>query len=109
VAAMDAKRNEVYTQAFSADGKSLTEPAALSPEEASSLIERLSAVATGSWVDHSAGGAADEFADRDRFDIAMVARIGAEKVVGAERPKPLYLRGPDAKPQTGFALERRAP
>jgi tRNA threonylcarbamoyladenosine biosynthesis protein TsaB len=108
VASMDAKRNEVYTQAFSADGKALSEPAALSPEEATALVGRLSAVATGSWIDQPANQA-DEFAGRDRFDIAMVARIGAEKTAGAERPKPLYLRGPDAKPQTGFALERRAP
>ncbi len=109
VAAMDAKRNEVYTQAFSADGEPLSEPAALSPEEASALVARLSATAIGSWVEHSLGKGEDEFAGRDRFDITMVARIGAEKVAGAERPKPLYLRGPDAKPQTGFALERRAP
>jgi len=109
VASMDAKRNEVYTQAFSADGKALSEPAALSPDEATALVGRLSAVATGSWIDQPANQADDEFAGRDRFDIAMVARIGAEKTAGAERPKPLYLRGPDAKPQTGFALERRAP
>jgi len=109
VAAMDAKRNEVYTQAFSADGQPLRDPAALSPEEATALVERLSALATGSWVEHFLGKGEAEFEGRDRFDIAMVARIGAEKVAGAERPKPLYLRGPDAKPQTGFALERRAP
>ncbi len=110
VAAMDAKRNEVYTQAFSADGKPLSEPAALSPDEASALVSRFSATATGSWAENpGANPASDEFAGRDRFDITMVARIGAEKVAGAERPKPLYLRGPDAKPQTGFALERRAP
>lgn len=109
VAAMDAKRNEVYTQAFSADGQPLSEPAALSPEETSALVERLSAAATGSWIDQPATAMSDEFTGRDRFDIAMVARIGAEKTAGAQRPKPLYLRGPDAKPQTGFALERRAP
>jgi tRNA threonylcarbamoyladenosine biosynthesis protein TsaB len=109
VAAMDAKRNEVYTQAFFVDGQPLSEPEALSPEEAAALVERYSATATGSWVEHSPGQGEAEFEGRDRFDIAMVARIGAEKTAGAERPKPLYLRGPDAKPQTGFALERRAP
>jgi tRNA threonylcarbamoyladenosine biosynthesis protein TsaB len=109
VAAMDAKRNEVYTQAFASDGQPLSEPAALSPEETSALVEKFSATATGSWLHQPGNAAADEFAGRDRFDIAMAARIGAEKTAGAERPKPLYLRGPDAKPQTGFALERRAP
>ncbi|WP_117195362.1 tRNA (adenosine(37)-N6)-threonylcarbamoyltransferase complex dimerization subunit type 1 TsaB [Rhizobium terrae] len=106
VAAMDAKRSEVYTQAFSADGAPLGEPAALSPEDVYDLVERLSAAATGSWARQSPTGGEVEFEGRDRFDIAMVARIGAEKPVDARRPKPLYLRGPDAKPQTGFALAR---
>ncbi|MGK6316133.1 tRNA (adenosine(37)-N6)-threonylcarbamoyltransferase complex dimerization subunit type 1 TsaB [Neorhizobium sp. DT-125] len=106
VAAMDAKRNEVYAQAFSAEGFPLSEPAALSPEEVSRLIASLSAAATGSWVEHSPAKGEAAFEGRDRFDIAMVARIGAEKPEGADRPKPLYLRGPDAKPQTGFALAR---
>lgn len=106
VVAMDAKRNEVYTQAFSAAGEALSQPAALSPEDASELAKSLSAAATGSWIDHSLGKGAADYDGRDRFDIAVVARIAAEKPVDAQRPKPLYLRGPDAKPQTGFALAR---
>ncbi|UIY29914.1 tRNA (adenosine(37)-N6)-threonylcarbamoyltransferase complex dimerization subunit type 1 TsaB [Neorhizobium galegae] len=106
VVAMDAKRNEVYTQAFSANGEALSQPAALSPEDASKLAKSLSAVMTGSWVEHSFGRGVAEHDGRDRFDIAVVARIAAEKPVDAQRPKPLYLRGPDAKPQTGFALAR---
>lgn len=38
--------------------------------------------------------------------IETIARIGAEKPVGDERPEPLYLRKPDAKPKQGFAVER---
>jgi tRNA threonylcarbamoyl adenosine modification protein YeaZ len=106
VVAMDAKRNEVYTQAFSATGDALSQPAALSPEDASDLAKSLSAAMTGSWVEHSLGKAVADHEGRDRFDIAVVARIAAEKPVDAQRPKPLYLRGPDAKPQTGFALAR---
>ncbi|MBP2559798.1 tRNA threonylcarbamoyl adenosine modification protein YeaZ [Neorhizobium galegae] len=106
VVAMDAKRNEVYTQAFSAAGEALSQPAALSPEDASELAKSLPAVMTGSWVEHSLGKGAVEYDGRDRFDIAVVARIAAEKPGDAQRPKPLYLRGPDAKPQTGFALAR---
>jgi tRNA threonylcarbamoyladenosine biosynthesis protein TsaB len=66
------------------------------------LARTFSAVVIGSGAALSAGSG--EGAGSDRFDIAMVARIGAEKPLDAERPKPLYLRGPDAKPQTGFAL-----
>jgi tRNA threonylcarbamoyl adenosine modification protein YeaZ len=106
VAAMDAKRNEIYAQAFSGSGEPLGEPAALSPEVVSELATSLSAEVTGSWAAHLLGKAEP---GSDRYDIAMAARIGAGKTVDATRPKPLYLRGPDAKPQTGFALQRQVP
>lgn len=94
--AMDAKREEIYAQAFAADGSALNEPAALSAEELDRLAASLSAELTGSWVSKTG----------DRFDIGKVAMIGASKDAAGTRPKPLYLRGPDAKPQLGFALAR---
>jgi tRNA threonylcarbamoyl adenosine modification protein YeaZ len=94
--AMDAKREEIYAQAFSVDGSALNAPAALSAEDVDRLAISLSADLTGSWASKSG----------DRFDIGTVARIGAAKPADGSRPKPLYLRGPDAKPQTGFALAR---
>ncbi|RWX76833.1 tRNA (adenosine(37)-N6)-threonylcarbamoyltransferase complex dimerization subunit type 1 TsaB [Neorhizobium lilium] len=112
VVAMDAKRNEVYTQAFGADSHPLNGPAAISPDDVAELARVLSADVTGSWAprpeQHPVADDNPEFAGRDRFDIAVVARIGAGKPQTSDRPKPLYLRGPDAKPQTGFALERKA-
>jgi len=36
-----------------------------------------------------------------------VARLGAAASPDAGKPKPLYLRGPDAKPQAGYAIARR--
>lgn len=94
--AMDAKREEIYAQAFDTDGSSLNEPAALSAEDLDKLAASLSAELTGSWASKAA----------DRFDIGTVARLGAGKDAAGTRPKPLYLRGPDAKPQLGFALAR---
>ncbi|TGR94892.1 tRNA (adenosine(37)-N6)-threonylcarbamoyltransferase complex dimerization subunit type 1 TsaB, partial [Mesorhizobium sp. M2E.F.Ca.ET.209.01.1.1] len=41
-------------------------------------------------------------------DILTYARLAAAKGQG-ERPKPLYLRGADAKPQAGFILSRQRP
>ena len=38
-------------------------------------------------------------------DIAVYARLAAAKGAG-EKPRPLYLRAPDAKPQAGFVLPR---
>jgi tRNA threonylcarbamoyladenosine biosynthesis protein TsaB len=42
-------------------------------------------------------------------DIATYARIAAAGGFSGEKPRPLYLRAPDAKPQTHFALPRKAP
>ena len=39
-------------------------------------------------------------------DIATYARLAAGRPPGGERPRPLYLREPDAKPQAGFILPR---
>jgi hypothetical protein len=44
-------------------------------------------------------------AARTTADIRFYARLGATKETG-ERPKPLYLREADAKPQAGFVLPR---
>ena len=48
-------------------------------------------------------GAAQE---ADGVSIAAVARLGARLDPDKHLPKPLYLRGPDAKPQAGFAIRR---
>lgn len=110
VVAMDAKRGEIYTQAFDAAGLAVSDPAALPPEGVSELARLHSASLIGSFAARPEAelDVNAEFAGRDRFDIGAVARIGAAKPGDANRPKPLYLRGPDAKPQTGFALERRS-
>jgi tRNA threonylcarbamoyladenosine biosynthesis protein TsaB len=39
-------------------------------------------------------------------DIGVYARLAAVKGPGGEKPKPVYLRAPDAKPQAGFVLPR---
>lgn len=102
--AMDAKRGEVYAQAFAPDGSELSEPAELAIADAQALPARYAAVATGSGAPLVNG--AEEGAGPDHFSIAQVARLGADLQPGAAKPKPLYLRAPDAKPQTGFALSR---
>ena len=81
----------------------LGDPKALSPEDAASLAKSMKADVTGSGRSVMLG---EPQTTGDRFEITMVARLGAAKVGDASRPKPLYLRGPDAKPQTGYALAR---
>jgi hypothetical protein len=56
-------------------------------------------------VAEEAGARLETGASGSTADIAVYARLGAIKVAG-ERPKPLYLRDADAKPQAGFVLPR---
>lgn len=103
LAAMNAKRDEVYLQRFSAKRVPEGEP------EMVSLDRFREIAASGEWrIVGSAGTLlADPGAEteKDRFSISVVARLGAD-AKAAGKPKPLYLRGPDAKPQTGFAVSR---
>jgi tRNA threonylcarbamoyladenosine biosynthesis protein TsaB len=104
IAAMDAKREEIYAQVFGPDGSALTPPAIVSLEDLRQLADRHAARVTGTAAALLAGDLPT--GEPDRFDIETVARIGAQANPDVARPKPLYLRGPDAKPQDGFALAR---
>jgi len=112
IAAMDAKRGEIYAQPFAADGSPLQEAQALPPEVVTELATRHSATIFGTGAAAIAAAKAGEISEPgiktvpDRFDIATIAKLGAAKPFGSAKPKPLYLRGPDAKPQIGFALAR---
>lgn len=103
IAAIDAKRGEVYLQAFDDNDSPLSEPLLLGLAEAVDFARKHpSFPVVGS-------GLAALFPDKnvepapDRFPISLVARIGLHS---GRDPKPLYLRGPDAKPQDGFAVTR---
>jgi tRNA threonylcarbamoyladenosine biosynthesis protein TsaB len=102
---MDAKRDEVYLQAFNADGSANGEPSLTLVKDAVVALQTFGGLPAGSGAPLLQGS--DLGGEKDHFEIGLVARIGAAKPAGAPRPKPLYLRGPDAKPQSGFALERR--
>ncbi len=103
IAAMDAKRGEIYAQAFDAKGNPASEAVALDLAAATAFAAHLGYPITGSaasmLAEPSVPGEADAFAPH------VLARLAAA-VVPAEKPKPLYLRAPDAKPQAGFALTR---
>ncbi len=102
IAAINAHREEVYVQTFR-NGAALEEPALVTLED---FLAR--AAHTGTQVIGSAAALiADPEAvtEPDHYPIEIVARISATtKAQG--KAKPLYLRGPDAKPQTGFAVSR---
>ena len=102
LAAINAHREEVYVQAFQ-KGLALDEPALVTLED---FVSR-AAVAGTQVIGSAAALIADPEAvtESDHYPIEIVARISATtKAQG--KAKPLYLRGPDAKPQTGFAVSR---
>jgi len=103
IAAMDAKRDEVYLQPFDGQGHPAGEPQALTVDDARAFAAGFEGDIVGSAT-RLIGNPATEAAP-DTFPISIVARLGAKKPAG-EKPKPLYLRGPDVKPQAGFAVAR---
>ncbi|NBB50501.1 tRNA (adenosine(37)-N6)-threonylcarbamoyltransferase complex dimerization subunit type 1 TsaB [Rhizobium sp. CRIBSB] len=102
LAAINAHRDEVYAQSFE-NGAPHGEALLLELDEYLARAAIPGTVLVGSAsalvVDRSAE------TGPDHYPIEIVARISAmAKAQG--KPKPLYLRGPDAKPQTGFAVSR---
>ncbi len=104
LAAMDAKREEIYLQSFAADGAALDEARAVSIAEAQAFAAAFDGEITGSATPILKPGATGEYANS--FPISIVARLGAAANPNTGKPKPLYLRGPDAKPQAGYAIAR---
>ncbi len=98
---LDAKRDEVYGQPFGSDGQPAGDAFLLPLDEARAL-----AAGFGGRLVGAAGAALGlPVEEIGPADIGVMARLGALAAVG-EKPRPLYLRGPDAKPQLGFALAR---
>ncbi|WP_349957310.1 tRNA (adenosine(37)-N6)-threonylcarbamoyltransferase complex dimerization subunit type 1 TsaB [Rhizobium sp. ZPR3] len=104
LAAIDAKREEIYLQAFDADGNPLDEARAVTIDETRTIASAFDGIVTGTAVARLSDAPPAE--RPDAFPIAIVARLGAGKPAG-EKPKPLYLRGPDARPQAGYAVARQ--
>lgn len=101
--AMDAKRDEVYWQRFAADGAEASPPALAALSEARDIA----AGHEGAFAGSAAALLRDDAAPAaDGVSIVTVARLGARLDPSSHQPKPLYLRGPDAKPQAGFAIRR---
>lgn len=102
VAAIDARRNEVYAQVFDPAGLPLSQAAALSVDALAGFVQRFDAVAVGSGaVVAGLSGASAE----DHIEIETIARIGS--AIATDGPvSPIYLRAPDARPQAGYALSR---
>ncbi|TPW28334.1 tRNA (adenosine(37)-N6)-threonylcarbamoyltransferase complex dimerization subunit type 1 TsaB [Pararhizobium mangrovi] len=109
MAVLDARRGEVYCQLFGAGDTWASRPAARAPGNAARLALEANATLTGPAAGLVAEAGAEALAlipMPEGPSIATIARLAAAMTPPFERPAPLYLRGADAKPQTGFALAR---
>lgn len=106
LAAMDAKRDELYCQIFEPGGASRTEAQIVELGEAKRMFAGFDGVICGSATRHLTDMPLPGVAEIDAADIGIVARLGAEADPAQGKPVPLYLRGPDVRPQAGFAVAR---
>jgi len=101
---LDAKRREVYAQAFAPDGAALGVPALLAPDALDAalpegpLLLAGDAVAQGAAALRAAGRALRIASAPGHADAAVLAALAAARPLpapGAPPPRPLYLRAPD--------------
>jgi tRNA threonylcarbamoyladenosine biosynthesis protein TsaB len=113
VVAIDARHRQVYLQIYGPGGRTLLAPQLATVAEAvRAAVAAGPAVIAGngapllaaSWP---AGGERPALDDRSFPDIAWIARLGAVADPGTAKPKPLYLRKPDAQPQDAARLPRQ--
>lgn len=109
LAALDAGREEIHAALYDEMSGLTYGPAVTTLPEATALAVENLAVLVGTaavQIAASAGRISDIGPRTATADIVTYARLAAAKGEG-ERPKPLYLRGADAKPQAGFILSRQ--
>ena len=110
--ALDARRGELYTRLYDGNHSAISDPQLLTIAEATTAL-------TAALKPQVFGSGAPLLAEAQPSatiqvlgltaypDIENVARITAVTAAQSEPPKPLYLRAPDAKPQTRGVVERR--
>ena len=111
LAALDGGRGEVHAALYDKALKPLFGPAATTLEEAARLAGEADAVLAGMLAQDVAARLnepADTVPMQATADIAVYARLaaGRKKAGMGEKPRPVYLRGADARPQAGFVLPR---
>ena len=109
LAALDAGREEIHAAFYDELSVLTYGPAVTTLANAVTMATESASVLAGTaaaQIAASAGRAFDIGPQTATADIATYARLAAAKG-SSERPKPLYLRGADAKPQAGFILSRQ--
>ncbi|MCB1488191.1 MAG: tRNA (adenosine(37)-N6)-threonylcarbamoyltransferase complex dimerization subunit type 1 TsaB [Bauldia sp.] len=115
LATLDARRGEVYAQLFDGDGAPLGEaeadaPAAIAARLASQFAPGALIAGSGAaLVAAELGEGADSriVPVAATPDMASLVRLALEAPPPGASPRPLYVRAPDAKPQSAAAVQRR--
>jgi len=109
-AVIDGRRDDLYLAGYDRDGKLIHEPMAVSVETAREFAAVRNAVLAGNGADMLIASVPESYFDiasrAATGDVATYARLVATLEPPFDKPKPLYLRGADAKPQAGFTLRR---
>ncbi len=111
LAVLSAGRGELYGQSFAADGAPQGPPEAAPAETfarriaANTLIAGSGSAALAEILGDEAR--ARTVHERSAPDIAALCRLARAAPLTGEAPRPLYLRPPDAKPQTAGRIARR--
>lgn len=108
--ALDARRDEIYVATYGPDDTQSAAPRIVRLPEAVELARQGAPVLAGNaaaMIAKAAGDGFDVATETATADIATYARLAVRRGFSGEKPRPLYLRGADAKPQEGFALPRR--
>ncbi|WP_312797147.1 tRNA (adenosine(37)-N6)-threonylcarbamoyltransferase complex dimerization subunit type 1 TsaB [Tianweitania sp.] len=109
LAVIDARREQLYSALYGPAGALLAEPAVLDADATLARVGNTDLILTGS------GSAALDARMPGRTIVAATAtaaietyaHLAAAKPANSDKPKPLYLRGADAKPQASFVLPGR--
>lgn len=105
--AIQGGRGQVFAQPFDARGLACGDPAQVALADAADVLTPDTKSIIGNAAEDVAQASGRTLLKRAMpvatGAIETVSRLGASAALA---PSPLYLRGADAKPQTGFALER---
>lgn len=111
LAALTTTGDRVQLAVYDAFGVEDYTPSVVGVREASLIAQERGAVlagtAAGALASLLEGHAAPVATEAATADIGAYARVAARRGMAGSKPRPLYLREPDAKPQASFVLPRR--